>query len=202
MILPLFLITVMVISLSGVMMPGPVLAAAVSRAYRSQRAGALVAVGHGIIEFPLMGLIYFGFAEFLKLNMVRLAIGIVGGAILVYMGIGMIRVRALALEEGGDLPYNSVVAGIVTTGSNPYFFLWWASVGAALIMKSLTFGLIGLILFAIVHWLCDLGWYSIVSLTVYRTHHLWNRKLRKAVFNICGLALFGFGIWFICSAIV
>ena len=149
-----------------------------------------------------MGLIYFGFAEFLKLNMVRLAIGIVGGAILVYMGIGMIRVRALALEEGGDLPYNSLVAGIVTTGSNPYFFLWWASVGAALIMKSLTFGLIGLILFAIVHWLCDLGWYSIVSLTVYRTHHLWNRKLRKAVFNICGLALFGFGIWFICSAIV
>jgi threonine/homoserine/homoserine lactone efflux protein len=201
MMLFLFLLSVVGISLSGVMMPGPVLAVTVVKAYNSQRAGSLVALGHGIIEFPLMGLIYFGFVEFLKLNLVKLFVGIFGGIILIYMGISMIKIHTSPIDKDSRLPYNSVISGIITTAFNPYFFLWWASVGAALIMKSLIFGLIGFILFAVIHWLCDLGWYSIVSLTVYRTHHLWNKKLQEVMFNVCGLALFGFGIWFIYSAI-
>jgi len=202
MMLFLFLLSVVGISLSGVMMPGPVLAVTVVRAYKSQRAGSLVALGHGIIEFPLMFLIYLGFVEFLKLDLVKLFVGILGGIILIYMGISMIKIRTSSIEKDSRLPYNSVTAGIITTAFNPYFFLWWASVGTALIMKSLIFGLTGFILFLVIHWLCDLGWYSIVSLTVYRTHHLWNEKAQEVVFNICGLALFGFGIWFIYSAIV
>ncbi len=55
----LFLASVVVISLSGVLMPGPLFAVTLKKAAKSKVAGALIAVGHGIVEFPLMFLIFF-----------------------------------------------------------------------------------------------------------------------------------------------
>jgi len=68
-------------------------------------------------------------------------------------------------------------------------------------MKSTSFGLAGFILLATVHWLCDLGWYLAVSLAIYRTKHFWGGKLQKILYAICGLILFGFGVYFIYSAV-
>jgi threonine/homoserine/homoserine lactone efflux protein len=84
-----FLSSVAVISLSGVMMPGPMFAVAVAKSYKSQFAGAKMAVGHAIVEIPLMLLIYFGLARFFDEKPVQIALYLVGGAILVWMGIGM-----------------------------------------------------------------------------------------------------------------
>ena len=50
----LFLASVFLISLSGVLMPGPLFAVTIQKAAKSKTAGALIAVGHGIVEFPLM----------------------------------------------------------------------------------------------------------------------------------------------------
>ena len=49
----LFLASVLLISLSGVLMPGPLFAVTVRKAAKSKFSGALIAVGHGIVEFPL-----------------------------------------------------------------------------------------------------------------------------------------------------
>ena len=62
--LPLFLGSVIAISLTGVMMPGPVTAVTIANGTRRKAAGALVAVGHGVIELPLIAVLYFGFASF------------------------------------------------------------------------------------------------------------------------------------------
>jgi len=70
-----------------------------------------------------------------------------------------------------------------------------------LVMKFLDFGIIGLIVFIIVHWLCDLAWYSFLSVLVYRTHKLWGRKFQEGLFIACGLLLIGFGGWFMASGI-
>ena len=64
MVLLLFLGQVVVISLSGVMAPGPVTAAAIGMGARSRYAGMLLAIGHGIVEFPLMILIVLEWVEF------------------------------------------------------------------------------------------------------------------------------------------
>jgi len=197
-----FLLTVVGISMSGVMMPGPVFAVTVAKSYRSQFAGALVAVGHGLVEVPLILLLYFGFISFLHIEAVRLGVSIAGGIVLLFMGLSVLRLRTAVIESRKELPFNSVVAGIATSIVNPYFLLWWATVGAALIAGSMAFGRMGLALLIPVHWLCDLVWLSFVAFLVYRTGHLWGRRVQNILLATSALLLIGFGLWFLCSALV
>ena len=195
------LLSVVVISLSGVMMPGPMFAVTLAKSYRSPWAGAQISLGHAVIEVPLILLIYFGFAQFFQNTIVQITLGIVGGGMIIWLGIGMFRARAQVVQEGKDLSYNAFTAGILTSGLNPFFLLWWATVGSLLIMKFLDFDVTGLILFIVVHWLCDLAWLSLVSVMVYKTHSLWGRKFQEGLFIACSLLLVGFGGWFLVSGI-
>jgi len=70
-----------------------------------------------------------------------------------------------------------------------------------LIMRFLDFGVTGLIIFIIVHWLCDLVWLSFVSNMVYRTHSLWGKKFQEWLFIGCSFLLIGFGGWFLISGL-
>jgi len=191
------LLSVVAISFSGVMMPGPMFAITLAKSYKSPFAGAQIAVGHAIVEVPLILLIYFGFARFFENSTVQLALSVVGGVMIILLGISMFRARAEVVQKGKDLPYNSVVAGIITSGLNPYFLLWWATIGSMLVMKFTQFGAVGLILFIIVHWLCDLAWLSFVSVMVNRTQRLWSKKFQEGVFIACSMLLAGFGAWFL-----
>lgn len=195
------LLSVVVISLSGVMMPGPMFAVTLAKSYRSPWAGVWVSLGHAVIEVPLILLIYFGFARFFTNNLVQLVLSLLGGAMIIGMGIAMFRARAEVVQRGKDLPYGALVAGILTSGFNPYFLLWWATIGSLLVMKFLNFGAAGLMLLIVVHWLCDLVWLSFLSTVVYRTHSLWRLKYQEWLFITCSLLLIGFGIWFLVSAI-
>jgi threonine/homoserine/homoserine lactone efflux protein len=196
----LFLLSAVGISLSGVMAPGPLTAATITKGYNDKYAGTFIALGHAIIEIPLMALIYFGFAHFLASPEVKKIIGIIGGLLLIFMGAMLFRTMNKAIgEAGGDLPSNAFTTGIILTGANPYFLLWWATIGIALIYSAAEFGIWGLIIFVIVHWLCDLFWEQLVSFTVFKTRHLWTPKVQKVVFGICALVLIGFGIWFCVS---
>lgn len=197
----LFLLSAIFISLSGVMMPGPVFAVTVTRGYTDKIAGALIALGHGVIEFPLMALIYFGFAQFFALNMTKIVIGLVGGLMLMFMGIEMFKTRGKILERSRSLKHGSFISGIITTGANPYFFSWWATIGAALIMNASIFGVIGFSLFAITHWLCDFLWYFFVSMTVFKSRRFWSKRVHKIIFGFCSIVLIGFGAWFIISVL-
>jgi len=196
-----FLLSVVLISLSGVMMPGPMFAVTVAKSYKSQFAGIQIALGHAIVEIPLILLIYFGFARFLQDELVQFIMSVLGGAVLIWLGIGMFKVRARVIEVGKDLPYSSVVAGVVTSALNPFFILWWATIGSMLIMNSLSFGITGFALFVPVHWLCDLVWLSFVSILVYRTQSLWGRKFQGGMFTACSLLLIGFGVWFLITGL-
>jgi len=124
--LPLFLGSVIVLSASGVMMPGPVTAVTVTKGSQRKWAGALVAMGHGIIEIPLIFLVYFGLADYLKMSEVKIGVGLAGGLVLLWMAWGLLRTRPTALDEKKDTPHSSIVAGLATTAASPYFFLWWA----------------------------------------------------------------------------
>lgn len=197
----LFLTSVALISLSGVMMPGPVFAVTLDRGSRSQFAGIQVAVGHALIEIPLILLIYYGFAPFFQDALVQKALYLVGGAVLVWMGVGMLRARGKVIKKRGELPRNSILAGAATTALNPLFILWWVTIGSMLIMKSLSFGLIGFALFAVVHLLCDFGWLAFVSVMVHRTKSMWGGRVQRGLLIASSLLLIGFGGWFLSSGI-
>ena len=192
---------VIVISLSGVMTPGPVFAAAVAKGYKDKMAGIKIAVGHGVVEFPLMLLIAvigLGAEQLFEEPGVKLGIGLVGGILLIFLGVTMIRSRKEIAEGGeGQINWNATTAGILTTSANPYFFIWWATVGVALILNAQWFGPIVVVVFAVVHWSCDLAWYSFTSFAVYRTKHLWTPLVHEIVFGICGAIMVLFGLYFI-----
>ena len=188
---------VVVISFSGVMAPGPMFAVTLAKSYKSPWAGTQIALGHAVIEVPLILLIYFGFAQFFQDNIVRLVLSVLGSGMIIWLGISMFRARVEVTQKGKDLPYNAFTAGILTSVFNPFFLVWWATIGSMLIMRILDFDTIWLIVFVIVHWLCDLVWLSFLSVTVYKTHALWGRRIQEWLFIACSLLLVGFGIWFL-----
>jgi threonine/homoserine/homoserine lactone efflux protein len=198
----LFLLSVIFISLSGVMMPGPVFVMTVAKGYKNRIAGALIALGHGVIEFPLIFLIYFGIAWFFASSTVQKIISFVGGLVLIYTGVQTFKTRKKASEEYEGSKHGSFVAGVLTTGANPYFFLWWATIGAALVIDASVFGFLGFLIFAMTHWTCDLLWNTFVSLTVFKSRRLWTKKVRDVIFGFCFVVLVVFGAWFLISALL
>jgi threonine/homoserine/homoserine lactone efflux protein len=186
--------TVIVTSLSGVMAPGPMFAMTLAKSLKSQWAGVLVSLGHAVIEVPLIILIYFGLVQFFNNTIVQLTLSILGGSFIIWMGVGLFRARHKIVREGRDTPYNAFVAGILMSGLNPFFLVWWVIWGSLMLINFLkAVGDWALPLFIIVHWLCDLVWLSLVSITVYRTHSFWSQKVQEMVFVILSAALVYFG---------
>jgi threonine/homoserine/homoserine lactone efflux protein len=146
-------------------------------------------------------LIYLGFSRFFENSLVQLVLSLAGGSMVIWLGIAMFRARAKVVKEGKELSYSAFTAGIITSGLNPFFLLWWATIGSLLVMRFLEFGLSGLIVFIVVHWLIDLLWLSFVSILVYRTHSLWGNKFQQWVFIAISLTLVGFGAWFLISGV-
>jgi threonine/homoserine/homoserine lactone efflux protein len=118
----LFLASVLLISLSGVLMPGPLFAVTIKKAAKSKFSGALIAVGHGIVEFPLMFLIFFVLSQFQIPSVMQVAVELVGGFLMVFMGIQAFRNRNRE-EAAVPLKRDSVFAGIYTTAVNAGFIL-------------------------------------------------------------------------------
>jgi len=176
-------------------------AVTVAKSYRSPWAGVQISLGHAVVEVPIILLIYFGFSRFFENNIVQIVLSIIGGAMIIWMGISMFRARREVVDSGKDLAYGGVTAGIIMSISNPFFLLWWATVGITLVMKFVEFGTVGLPVFIMTHWTCDLIWLSIVSLVIYRTKTLWGKKFQTAIFVVCSLLLLGFGAWFIVSGV-
>ncbi len=178
-------------------MPGPVFTAAVVKGAESKHAGALVALGHLIVEVPLIIIIGLGFAYVFTHNLVELFVGVLGGGFLVYMGASMFIHRRHEEVAKRSVAKNAVVAGMITTATNPYFIIWWATVGALLIERSLTYGALGIVLFVVVHESCDFAWDYLVSYIVNTSKKLWNETVRIWIFGFFGLLLMVFGAYFI-----
>jgi threonine/homoserine/homoserine lactone efflux protein len=189
----LFLSEAVLISLSGVMTPGPVTAAAVGRGSESPHAGAWIAIGHGVVEVPLMAAVFLGVTRVLDLPYVRAGIGAVGGVLLLVMGLGMLRTLRSADVASAGSNRSPLMAGILLSLGNPYLFVWWATVGATLILRSVAFGLLGFMALAVSHWLCDFSWDYFLSALSYKGGRFFGRGFQRAVFAVCGVLMLVFG---------
>jgi threonine/homoserine/homoserine lactone efflux protein len=195
--------TVIVTSLSGVMMPGPMFTVTIAKSLKSPWAGMLVSLGHAVIEVPLIVAVYFGLKGFFQNEVFQLVLSVLGGGMIIYMGIDLFRARNKIVKEGKDTPYNAFTAGILMSGLNPFFLFWWATVGLQLLLTfTHTVGAWALPFFIIVHWLCDFVWLSAVSYTIYKTHAFWGEKVQEWVFIVLSLALLYFGGQFVVKGLV
>lgn len=196
-----FLAQVFIISLTGALQPGPVTATTITMGTRNRWAGTLMAIGHGIIEFPLMVIIILGLDYYFKLTKVQIAIGLAGGIFLMLMAVqSLLSLKANTQNEQKTLSSKPVLAGIILTAGNPYFLLWWATVGLALATQSTQWGIWAFALFALAHWSVDLIWLQILSWASFKGSVLLGPRGLKVVLIFCSAALFGFGLFFIYNA--
>lgn len=196
-----FLVTTVAVSLSGVMAPGPITAATLAAGARSRHAGVLVALGHLVVELPLILLVGAGIGAFLQSSGTRVGVGLAGGTLLLLMGGQLLA----SLRDAGSAPASSterhpVWSGIVLTGANPYFLLWWATVGLTMAGRAMEYGLMVLGLFALVHWLCDLIWLEVLSVVGFQGAEAFGQHSQKVVSGVCGVLLLGFGLKFVWDA--
>jgi threonine/homoserine/homoserine lactone efflux protein len=209
--LGLFLLLAVGVSLTGVMLPGPMTAGTIAKGCSDKHAGVRIAAGHAVIEMPLMAAIYLGFGHLIDLPYVVNVIRIAGGLMLIYLGFRMFRTGGNIRSQVGGLPSSSLVTGIVLTAANPGFYMWWVLVGTNLIVGNVsmgnitigaaaTFGLIGVVSFGLAHWCCDLVWSEFLSVGTFESRRWWTQRVQRIVFSVCALILAGFGVWFCLSA--
>ena len=196
-----FFASVALISLSGVLMPGPLLAVTLKKAAKSKGAGALIAVGHAIVEFPLMLLIFLLLSQFNIPSFVQVAVGLVGGFLMILMGLQTFRNRQKSEELTVSLKRDSVLAGVYTTAVNAGFILWWLTIGTTLILNAQLFGFVGFSIFAGVHWFCDFSFYTVAALLIFKSQRLWTLKARRGITLFCVSVFIGFGAYFMGSAL-
>jgi len=199
-LLSTFLLEAVLISLSGVMAPGPITAVTVSKGTKSPHAGAIIALGHGMVEIPLMILILYGFGEILKILYIKAIIGLLGGLFLLKIGLDLLQGIKQAKIDSSNDPHSPLMAGIILSLANPYFLVWWATIGAILIYRSYSFGLLGFVIFMILHWSCDLCWYYFLSTISFKGGQFFGKRLQQVLFLICGIFLLFFSSKFIYDA--
>ena len=200
MLLSAFLLEAVLISLSGVMAPGPITAVTVSKGTKSPHAGAIIALGHGIVEIPLMILILYGFGEILKILYIKAIIGLLGGLFLLKIGLDLLQGIKQAKIDSSNDPHSPLMAGIILSLANPYFLIWWATIGSILIFRSITFGLLGFVIFMILHWSCDFFWCYFLSALSFKGGQFFGKRLQQVLFLICGIFLLFFSSKFIYDA--
>ena len=200
-------VTALFVALSGALMPGPLLAVNIKESLRRGAwTGPLLILGHALLELTLISTILLGFGRWLDLGVVKGAIGLIGGVVLLWMAWGMFREAGakmnLSWQEGAEsrgMPL--VLAGIVVSLSNPYWFIWWATIGLSYLPRARELSLSGVAIFFIGHILADLSWYSAVSIAVARGRRLFSGPVYRAVVFLCGLFLVYMGLWFADSSL-
>lgn len=199
----IFLSSVLAISLTGALAPGPVTAVALNLSVRNRFAGSLIAIGHGIVELPLIILITLGLGVIFRRDISQILIGLCGGGMLIFMGVGFIRgIKKVGEQEQSEIKDRPIWAGIVLTAGNPYFLVWWATIGLKLTLEAKSFGVWGFVIFAFVHWMCDLVWLTILSVAGHKGSSVYGDKSEKAVLSVCSVVMFFFGGTFMADAVI
>jgi threonine/homoserine/homoserine lactone efflux protein len=202
----LFTATSFAVGLSGALVPGPMLTVTISDSVQKGfTAGPLVVLGHFLVEIALIILILAGLGWLIGSTYAALIIGTVGGLVLVFMGYRISsssdQLTDVSSEEKLALKYGPILGGVITSISNPYFFIWWATIGGAFMLKGLELaGIFGLIMFLVGHWSADLSWYSAVSFFSSKGSKIMTDNHYKIIMRICGVFLIVLGIYFVLTA--
>lgn len=189
-----------IIALSGAMMPGPLLTTTISES--SQRgfvAGPLIIGGHAILEAVLIVALLMGLGSFLQQPWVFVATAIIGSVILFLMSCGMFKsLPSLNLDWDNVSSHdkNPVFSGFLMSIANPYWIIWWATIGLGYILYSWQFGLLGIIFFFAGHILADLAWYSFISAAVAGGRQFLTDRVYRCLIAICASFLVLFSGYF------
>ncbi len=194
-------ITAFLVGLSGALMPGPLLIVNLHQTgQRGWSAAPLVTLGHGLAELLFLAALLIGFGRWLAQPQAAQLIATLGGSVLLYMSLGMLREAKMASlspthTSKASPGWGPITAGLVTSFSNPYWFVWWSTVGATYVALVRPLGWAGLLAFFSGHIFSDLSWFLVVSLTFVSGRRLFSDRVYRYVLTALAgfLALLGGG---------
>ena len=200
-----FIATVVVVTASGALAPGPAFFANIAQGTKSGAKGGLAfSVGHTIFEFSLVILLAFTLQTVANEPLIKLVIGVAGGAALLIFGFLQIR-EALtpktAVSSMGKIPSkNPLLLGVLFTGLNPYFIIWWFTAGMPLIENALSLAsFAGVLIMYVSHVWMDYVWITGTAYLAKKGTNLAGKKGYKILMVIFGFILVFFGLYFISS---
>jgi threonine/homoserine/homoserine lactone efflux protein len=189
------------IGLTGALAPGPTLVATVNSSLKfGWTSGPKVAAGHALVELVIFILIVQGIA--LAPQRYSSYIAAVGGVALIFFGALTLKESksaSMVRPDGGRVE-NPYLAGMLTSAANPYFWIWWLSIGSAMVLDGLRTSLFLACLFMIGHWGADFGWYALVSTSLHRGRAVLSERNYRTVMASCGILLMVFGMYYLSRA--
>ncbi|MDD3852785.1 MAG: LysE family transporter [Syntrophomonadaceae bacterium] len=205
-------ITAFGVGLSGAMMPGPLLTATiVSTARRGFMAGPLIVLGHALLELALLIALLAGFSTILLLPRVGQTVAVVGGSFLLYLSFCMIKdilkgkltLPDNQLDQVSSTPLmHPIVTGILISVSNPYWIIWWATIGLSYLTIAWKSGTSGIVSFYSGHILADLFWYSLIAFIISTGSRWLKPVIYRLILMLCAVFLLGLGVYFIYSGLL
>jgi threonine/homoserine/homoserine lactone efflux protein len=188
------------IGFSGAMMPGPLLTVGIAETPRhGWKTGPVISIGHAIAEIAVVVVLAFGVTAIASHPLITRTIAVVGGLALLLMG-GMMMYDNLKGRITYETTQSDPKAGVKLAGkgitaslSNPYWFVWWVTVGLALLVQAQEFGWVGPVVFYFGHILSDFVWYTFVSVTLWSGRKLIMGKGLKMLMIACALFLLYLG---------
>jgi threonine/homoserine/homoserine lactone efflux protein len=197
--------TSLVVAFSGAMMPGPLLTITISESTRrGPIAGPLLIAGHSVLELLLLIGLLLGLGPLLKNETFFITIAFIGGIIMLWMAWGMFRsLPTLSVTSGTAVSKkdNLLITGAMMSLVNPYWIIWWATIGIGYIVLSQKLGFWGIALFYIGHITGDMIWYVAISTAVGKGKKLFTDRVYRVLIAVCGTFLVGFAFYLVYSGI-
>jgi threonine/homoserine/homoserine lactone efflux protein len=203
-----FAATVVVVTASGALMPGPLFAACLLQGTKGgAKSGFIMSVGHTFVELPLVLLLGVGISSLLNLSGFLTLVGLIGGSALVIFGILQLRyvTRGNLITQPIDeskARRSSLVLGVGLTGLNPYFIVWWLTFGLGLVVQAVEFGaLLGVLFMYVSHVWMDYAWLTSTAYLSARGKTILKAKGYRLLLIALALILMYFGVGFILRTI-
>lgn len=195
------LVVAFAIGLTGALAPGPTLVATVNSSLKNGwTSGPKVSIGHAFVEMLIFILILMGLSG--AADAYRVPIAVIGGTALMVFGALTLRGASnVSISEGSEISSNPYIAGALTSAANPYFWIWWLSVGSAMLLDGLRGGFLLAAAFMIGHWGADFGWYTLVSASIDRGKSILSERGYRYVLTACGIFLILFGLYYLSGVI-
>ncbi|HJS64387.1 MAG TPA: LysE family transporter [Nitrososphaeraceae archaeon] len=208
-----FFFYVILVSTSGVFSPGPLFF--VNLFYGSKYGsimGLKIAVGHTLVEFPLLVLLFYGISKFSSMSIsdsdILKIIGIVGGVFMIFFSFIQVYpvIKNKSLETNNQNSRytikNAILVGMIFTGLNPFFLVWWSTIGLKLVSDSVNnFGyLSGIILLFFSHIWMDYFWLWITSFMSSKGRSIIKQKFYRILLLSFSTIIGIFGVNLLVSA--
>ncbi|MGB9682305.1 MAG: LysE family transporter [bacterium] len=207
--------TSFLVGFSGASAPGPLMALVLAQSSIGGWKKSLEIVsGHAILEGILIILLLLGLQSLLKTPVFLRSFSFLGSLFLIYMGVRLFldifNHRVPSLKDPNDSPQikaysfnpSLILVGALTSIANPYWLLWWLTIGVSFIAQAKKYLVFGILTFYIGHILSDYVWYLFIGIIGGGLSLPFWRRVYGYILTIASFFLVGFGIYFLHYALL